>query len=165
MVQLLPRVMFDHILMARGFTVIDVDIAARPVTPRLATASTNIWAARIWTTSWTRPNILAAEQGVDPKKIGLWGGSLRRFHHPDGDVHAQPDVFAAGGALAPVSDWAPSTTRLNERSSIRRRPTAESLSQIVALFFATDSRARYSSATAMVDYQRGVRRHVRLVNA
>jgi dipeptidyl aminopeptidase/acylaminoacyl peptidase len=48
---------------------------------------------------------LAAEQGVDSRKIGLWGGSYGGFITLMA-MFTQPDVFAAGGALRPVSDWA-----------------------------------------------------------
>jgi dipeptidyl aminopeptidase/acylaminoacyl peptidase len=48
---------------------------------------------------------LASEHGVDPKRIGIYGGSyggfitlMAMFRHPD--------VFAAGAALRPVTDWA-----------------------------------------------------------
>ena len=47
---------------------------------------------------------VVAEHGVDPKKIGLYGGSYGGFLTLMG-MFTQPDVFAAGAALRPVSDW------------------------------------------------------------
>src|SRR5262245_64848671 len=47
---------------------------------------------------------LASDHGIDPKKIGLWGGSYGGFITLMA-MFTQPDVFAAGAALRPVTDW------------------------------------------------------------
>ena len=43
--------------------------------------------------------------GVNPKKIGLYGGSYGGFIALMG-LFTEPEVFAAGAALRPVTDWA-----------------------------------------------------------
>jgi dipeptidyl aminopeptidase/acylaminoacyl peptidase len=48
---------------------------------------------------------LVSEQGVNPKHIGVYGGSYGGFITLMA-MFTQPDVFAAGAALRPVSDWA-----------------------------------------------------------
>ncbi len=48
---------------------------------------------------------LVAQQGVDPKRIGIYGGSYGGFITLMA-MFTQPDVFAAGAALRPVTDWA-----------------------------------------------------------
>ena len=48
---------------------------------------------------------LAATQGVDPKRIGIYGGSYGGFITLMA-LFKEPDVFAAGAALRPVTDWA-----------------------------------------------------------
>jgi dipeptidyl aminopeptidase/acylaminoacyl peptidase len=48
---------------------------------------------------------LVAEHGVDPKRIGLYGGSYGGFITLMA-MFTEPDVFAAGAALRPVTDWA-----------------------------------------------------------
>jgi dipeptidyl aminopeptidase/acylaminoacyl peptidase len=48
---------------------------------------------------------LFRSHGVDPKKIGLYGGSYGGFLTLMG-MFTKPDVFAAGAALRPVTDWA-----------------------------------------------------------
>ncbi len=48
---------------------------------------------------------LVETQGVDPKRIGIYGGSYGGFMTLMA-MFTQPDVFAAGAALRPVSDWA-----------------------------------------------------------
>jgi len=98
--------MFDHILMARGFTVIDVDYRGSAGYGRdWRTAVYEHMGGKALDDIVDAAKYLAAEQGVDPKKIGLWGGSYGGFITLMA-MFTQPDVFAAGGALRPVSDWA-----------------------------------------------------------
>jgi dipeptidyl aminopeptidase/acylaminoacyl peptidase len=98
--------MFDHILMARGFTVIDVDYRGSAGYGRdWRTAVYEHMGGKDLDDIVDAAKYLAAEQGVDPKKIGLWGGSYGGFITLMA-MFTQPDVFAAGGALRPVSDWA-----------------------------------------------------------
>jgi dipeptidyl aminopeptidase/acylaminoacyl peptidase len=98
--------MFHHLLAERGYTVLDIDYRG----------SANY--GRDWRTAIYRhmggkdledhldaAKWLASEHGVDPKRIGIYGGSyggfitlMAMFRHPD--------VFAAGAALRPVTDWA-----------------------------------------------------------
>src|SRR5260370_13753591 len=48
---------------------------------------------------------LISANGVDPKRIGVYGGSYGGFITLMA-MFTQPDVFAAGAALRPVTDWA-----------------------------------------------------------
>ena len=48
---------------------------------------------------------LAATERVDPKRIGIYGGSYGGFLTLMA-LFTTPDVFAAGAALRPVTDWA-----------------------------------------------------------
>ncbi len=48
---------------------------------------------------------LVTQFGVNPKKVGLYGGSYGGFITLMG-LFTEPDVFAAGAALRPVTDWA-----------------------------------------------------------
>ena len=48
---------------------------------------------------------LIANQGVDSKRIGIYGGSYGGFITLMA-MFTQPGVFAAGAALRPVTDWA-----------------------------------------------------------
>src|SRR5207247_4031478 len=47
---------------------------------------------------------LVSEYGVDPKRIGIYGGSYGGFITLMA-MFTTPDVFAAGAALRPVTDW------------------------------------------------------------
>ena len=68
--------MFDHILMERGFTVIDVDYRGSAGYGRdWRTAIYEHMGGKDLDDIVDAAKYLAAEHGVDPKKIGLWGGS------------------------------------------------------------------------------------------
>jgi dipeptidyl aminopeptidase/acylaminoacyl peptidase len=98
--------LFDHILMDRGFTVIDVDYRGSAGYGRgWRTAIYEHMGGKDLDDIVDAAKYLAAEQGVDSRKIGLWGGSYGGFITLMA-MFTQPDVFAAGGALRPVSDWA-----------------------------------------------------------
>ncbi len=98
--------MFDHILMARGFLVIDVDY-------RGSAGHGRDWRTAIYEHMGGKDlddivdaaRYIVAEHGVNPKRIGVYGGSYGGFITLMA-MFTQPDVFAAGAALRPVSDWA-----------------------------------------------------------
>jgi dipeptidyl aminopeptidase/acylaminoacyl peptidase len=98
--------MFHHLLMENGFFVMDVDY-------RASSGYGRDWRTAIYrhmggkdlddqvdAAAW-----MVREQGVDAKKIGLYGGSYGGFITLMA-LFTQPDVFAAGAALRPVTDWA-----------------------------------------------------------
>jgi dipeptidyl aminopeptidase/acylaminoacyl peptidase len=45
-----------------------------------------------------------SQHGIDPKRIGIYGGSYGGFITLMA-MFTTPDVFAAGAALRPVTDW------------------------------------------------------------
>lgn len=98
--------MFDHLLASRGYVVIDVDYRA------------SAGYGRDWRTAIYRhmggkdlddivdaAAYLVKEQRVDPKRIGVYGGSYGGFITLMA-MFTSPDTFAAGAALRPVTDWA-----------------------------------------------------------
>ncbi len=98
--------LFHHLLMERGFLVIDADY-------RGSAGYGREWRTGIYehmggkdlddevdAAKW-----IVAHYGVNPKKIGLYGGSYGGFITLMA-MFTQPDVFAAGAALRPVTDWA-----------------------------------------------------------
>ena len=98
--------MFDHILMERGFLVIDPDY-------RGSAGYGRDWRTGIYDHMGGKDlddivdaaKYVVSDYGVDPKKIGLFGGSYGGFMTLMA-MFTQPDVFAAGAALRPVTDWA-----------------------------------------------------------
>ena len=98
--------MFHHFLMEHGYAVLDIDYRA------------SSGYGRDWRTSIYRfmggkdlddqadgAQWLIATQGVDARRIGIYGGSYGGFITLMA-LFTQPGVFAAGAALRPVTDWA-----------------------------------------------------------
>nr|MDQ3283926.1 alpha/beta fold hydrolase [Acidobacteriota bacterium] len=98
--------MFNQLLMQRGYLVLDLDYRA------------SAGYGRDWRTAIYRhmggvdlndhvdaAQWLVREQKVDAKRIGLYGGSYGGFITLMA-MFTTPDVFAAGAALRPVTDWA-----------------------------------------------------------
>jgi dipeptidyl aminopeptidase/acylaminoacyl peptidase len=98
--------LFDHILMDRGFLVIDVDYRGSAGYGRdWRTAVYEHMGGKDLDDIVDAARYVVARHGADPKKIGLFGGSYGGFITLMA-LFTQPDVFAAGAALRPVSDWA-----------------------------------------------------------
>lgn len=98
--------MFHHLLASKGYVVLDVDYRG------------SAGYGRDWRTAIYRhmggadledivdgAKYLVKEQGVDPNRIGVYGGSYGGFITLMG-MFTTPGTFAAGAALRPVTDWA-----------------------------------------------------------
>ncbi|HLM58248.1 MAG TPA: S9 family peptidase, partial [Pyrinomonadaceae bacterium] len=98
--------MFHHLLAARGFAVLDIDYRG------------SAGYGRDWRTGIYRhmggkdlddhedgARYLASEHGVDPRRVGIYGGSYGGFITLMA-MFTRPDTFAASAALRPVTDWA-----------------------------------------------------------
>ena len=98
--------MFHHILMERGYFVIDVDYRGSAGYGRdWRTAIYRHMGGKDLDDQVDAARWLVSQQGVDPKHIGIYGGSYGGFITLMA-MFTQPDVFAAGAALRPVTDWA-----------------------------------------------------------
>jgi dipeptidyl aminopeptidase/acylaminoacyl peptidase len=97
--------MFNSWLVSKGYVVIDMDYRA------------SAGYGRAWRTAIYRqmghPELedlqdgvawLVAHRSVDPQRVGVYGGSYGGFMTYMALFRA-PDLFAAGAALRPVSDW------------------------------------------------------------
>jgi dipeptidyl aminopeptidase/acylaminoacyl peptidase len=98
--------MFHNLLASRGYVVLDVDYRA------------SAGYGRDWRTAIYRhmggkdledvvdaAHYLAGKEQVDARRIGVYGGSYGGFITLMA-MFTTPDVFAAGAALRPVTDWA-----------------------------------------------------------
>ncbi|MEO8383199.1 MAG: prolyl oligopeptidase family serine peptidase [Acidobacteriota bacterium] len=98
--------MFHHLLMERGYLVLDIDYRA------------SAGYGRDWRTAIYRhmggvdledhvdaAKWLVSQHRVDSKRIGIYGGSYGGFITLMA-LFTTTDVFAAGAALRPVTDWA-----------------------------------------------------------
>ena len=98
--------MFHHLLAERGFTVLDIDY-------RGSAGYGRDWRTGIYRHMGGKDlddhvdavRYLVNEHGVDPKRVGLYGGSYGGFITLMA-MFTTPDIFAAGAALRPVTDWA-----------------------------------------------------------
>ena len=97
--------MFNQLLMARGYAVLDLDF-------RASAGYGKAWRTAIYRHMGGKDlddnvdgaRYLVRELGADPRRIGLYGGSYGGFLTLMAMFKA-PETFAAGAALRPVSDW------------------------------------------------------------
>ncbi len=81
-------------------------IADRPDTGAIgAPESTGTWEAKDLDDNVDAARWLVRSKASIPKRIGIYGGSYGGFITLMA-MFTQPDVFAAGAALRPVTDWA-----------------------------------------------------------
>ncbi|MBA3440931.1 MAG: prolyl oligopeptidase family serine peptidase [Pyrinomonadaceae bacterium] len=98
--------MFHHMLMERGYVVIDVDYRGSAGYGRdWRTGIYRHMGGKDLTDHVDAARYLVAEHGVDPKRVGIYGGSYGGFITFMA-MFTEADVFAAGAALRPVTDWA-----------------------------------------------------------
>jgi dipeptidyl aminopeptidase/acylaminoacyl peptidase len=155
--------LFDHILMDRGFLVIDVDYRGSAGYGRdWRTAVYGHMGGKDLDDIVDAARYLVAQHGVDPKKIGLFGGSYGGFITLMA-LFTQPDVFAAGAALRPVSDWA--LYNHGYTSNILNTPQADSgaYRKSSPIFFAEGLKGALLICHGMVDTNVEFEDTVRLV--
>ena len=98
--------MFHHLLMERGYAVLDVDYRGSAGYGRdWRTGIYRHMGGKDLTDHVDAVRYLVSEHGVDPKRVGIYGGSYGGFITLMA-MFTEPDVFAAGAALRPVTDWA-----------------------------------------------------------
>ncbi len=155
--------MFHHLLMERGYVVIDVDYRG------------SAGYGRDWRTGIYRhmggkdlddqvdaAHWLVAQQGVDPKRIGLYGGSYGGFITLMA-MFTQPDVFAAGAALRPVTDWAHYNHPYTANILNLPQKDAEAYKQSSPIYFAQGLKGALLICHGMVDTNVHFQDTVRLV--
>jgi dipeptidyl aminopeptidase/acylaminoacyl peptidase len=98
--------MFHHLLMERGYVVLDIDYRGSAGYGRdWRTGIYRHMGGKDLTDHVDGVQYLVREHGVDPKRVGIYGGSYGGFITFMA-MFTTPDVFAAGAALRPVTDWA-----------------------------------------------------------
>ena len=97
---------FHHLLMERGYTVLDIDYRGSAGYGRdWRTAIYQHMGGQDLEDQIDGAQYLVHEHGIDPERIGLYGGSYGGFITLMAFFTAG-DHFAAGAALRPVTDWA-----------------------------------------------------------
>jgi len=98
--------MFNHFLMEHGYLVIDIDYRGSAGYGRdWRTAIYRHMGGKDLEDHVDATKFIVSQYGVDPKHIGLYGGSYGGFITLMA-LFTAPDTFAAGAALRPVTDWA-----------------------------------------------------------
>ncbi|HLL76359.1 MAG TPA: prolyl oligopeptidase family serine peptidase [Pyrinomonadaceae bacterium] len=98
--------MFHHLLMERGYIVLDIDYRGSAGYGRdWRTGIYRHMGGKDLTDHVDGVQYLIREHGVDPRRVGIYGGSYGGFITFMA-MFTTPDVFAAGAALRPVTDWA-----------------------------------------------------------
>jgi dipeptidyl aminopeptidase/acylaminoacyl peptidase len=98
--------MFHNLLADNGYTVLDIDYRASAGYGRnWRTGIYRHMGGKDLTDNVDAADYLVKNLGVDAKRIGVYGGSYGGFITLMA-LFTTPDVFAAGAALRPVTDWA-----------------------------------------------------------
>jgi dipeptidyl aminopeptidase/acylaminoacyl peptidase len=98
--------MFHNLLASRGYVVLDVDY-------RASSGYGREWRTAIYRHMGGKDlddivdgaKFIVAREQVNPRRVGVYGGSYGGFITLMA-MFTTPDVFAAGAALRPVTDWA-----------------------------------------------------------
>ena len=98
--------MFHNLLADKGYTVLDMDYRASAGYGRdWRTGIYRFMGGKDLTDNVDGAKWLVDKYHIDAKRIGIYGGSYGGFITLMG-MFTTPDVFAAGAALRPVTDWA-----------------------------------------------------------
>ncbi|MES2518244.1 MAG: alpha/beta fold hydrolase [Bacteroidota bacterium] len=98
--------MFHNMLVDNGYTVLDIDYRGSAGYGRdWRTGIYRFMGGKDLSDHVDAAKYLVEQQGIDYKKIGIYGGSYGGFITLMA-MFTKPDVFAAGAALRPVTDWA-----------------------------------------------------------
>jgi len=98
--------MFNNMLADNGYTVLDMDYSGSAGYGRdWRTAIYRHMGGKDLTDEADGVKMLVDKYGVNPKHVGLYGGSYGGFITLMA-MFTEPDVWAAGGAIRSVTDWA-----------------------------------------------------------
>lgn len=155
--------MFNNLLADKGYTVLDIDYRASSGYGRdWRTAIYRHMGGKDLDDEVDAAGYLVKEQGIDARRIGIYGGSYGGFMTLMA-LFTQPGVFAAGAALRPVTDWA----HYNEgyTGAILNEPYSDSLAyrRSSPLYFASGLRDHLLLCHGMVDENVHFQDDVRLV--
>jgi dipeptidyl aminopeptidase/acylaminoacyl peptidase len=159
--------MFHNLLAAKGYVVLDVDYRA------------SAGYGRDWRTAIYRhmggkdledivdgAKYLTSAEKVDPRRIGVYGGSYGGFITLMA-MFTTPDVFAAGAALRPVTDWAHYNHTYTSNILNVPQKDAEAYRRSSPIYFAEGLKGALLIAHGMVDtnvhFQDSVRLAQRLI--
>ena len=120
--------MFHNLLVDHGYTVLDIDYRGSAGYGRdWRTAIYRYMGGKDLSDQVDGAKLLVEKFNVDPKRIGIYGGSYGGFITLMA-MFTEPGVFAAGASLRPVTDWAHYNHPYT--SNILNIPQADSLAYV-----------------------------------
>lgn len=159
--------MFHNLLVDKGYTVLDIDYRGSAGYGRdWRTGIYRFMGGKDLTDQVDGAALLVEKYQVDPKKIGIYGGSYGGFITLMA-LFTTPDVFAAGASLRPVTDWA--HYNHGYTSNILNEPFTDSLAYAKSspLYYAEGLKGALLICHGMVDtnvhFQDAVRLSQRLI--
>lgn len=159
--------MFHNLLADLGYTVFDIDYRASAGYGRnVRTGIYRHMGGKDLSDHVDAANFLVKNYGVDAQKIGIYGGSYGGFITLMA-LFTTPDVFKAGAALRPVTDWA--AYNHGYTSNILNEPKTDSISykKSSPIYFANGLKNNLLICHGVVDvnvhYQDVVRLSQRLI--
>ncbi|MEY4540829.1 MAG: hypothetical protein RLZZ306_2586, partial [Bacteroidota bacterium] len=159
--------MFHNMLVDNGYTVLDIDYRASAGYGRdWRTGIYRFMGGKDLSDHVDGAKYLIENQGISSKKIGIYGGSYGGFITLMA-MFTKPDVFAAGAALRPVTDWA--AYNHGYTANILNEPQTDSLAyrKSSPIYYAEGLKGNLLICHGMVDvnvhYQDAVRLSQRLI--
>ncbi len=159
--------MFNNLLADKGYTVLDMDYRASAGYGRdWRTGIYRFMGGKDLTDHVDGAKWLVEKYNIDPKRIGIYGGSYGGFITLMG-MFTTPDIFAAGAALRPVTDWA--HYNHGYTSNILNEPFTDSLAYAKSspIYYANGLKGHLLICHGMVDtnvhFQDAVRLSQRLI--
>ena len=155
--------MFHHLLMSKGYLVLDADYRGSKGYGRdWRTAIYRHMGGKDLDDQVDAARWLVSTQGVDAKKIGVYGGSYGGFITLMA-MFTQPEVFAAGAALRPVTDWAHYNHGYTANILNLPQTDSEAYRRSSPIYFANGLKGRLLICHGMVDTNVHFQDTVRLV--
>ncbi|MDX6443678.1 MAG: hypothetical protein QOH71_752 [Blastocatellia bacterium] len=155
--------MFNHLLMEMGLVVFDIDYRGSAGYGRdWRTGIYRHMGSKDLTDHVDAVNYLVKEHGVDPKRVGLYGGSYGGFITLMA-MFTQADVFAAGAALRPVTDWAHYNNPYTANILNLPQSDAEAYKRSSPIYFANGLKGALLICHGMVDVNVNFQDTVRLI--
>ncbi|MBN2416378.1 prolyl oligopeptidase family serine peptidase [bacterium] len=143
--------MFHNLLVDHGYTVLDIDYRGSAGYGRdWRTAIYRHMGGKDLSDQVDGAKYLAESCGVDPQRIGIYGGSYGGFITLMA-LFTEPEVFAAGAALRSVTDWA--HYHHSYTADILNTPVADSLAYVRSspIYFAEGLKGALLMCHGMVD--------------
>jgi dipeptidyl aminopeptidase/acylaminoacyl peptidase len=155
--------MFHNFLAEHGYTVLLLDYRASAGSGRdWRTAVYRHMGGKDLDDNVDAARWLVKEQGVDPKRIGIYGGSYGGFLTLMA-MFKEGDVFAAGAAMRPVTDWAHYNHPYTSAILNNPQKDAEAYKQSSPIFYAEGLKGALLICHGIVDTNVHFQDTVRLV--